>query len=192
MRRRRSAVALGFSAVLAVSLFGGAAARAQSNAAFRAAEAGACGPDGIRPHAKFDVGNGEVEPPPAGKARVYVIDSEPGTASWFEGGLSVGMDGNWVGALNGRSQFSLVLSPGRHRFCVRVEHGNGPGWQGNATRIALLEVNAAAGSTTFLTARSQLSDDTPGQWCGLLGQINGDEGRLLLATAALSVRKGKH
>ena len=193
MGRKRSALAVGCFGGLAVSLFVGAAARGQSRAAFEAAITSACGPDGVRPHARFEVGNGKVEPALPGKARVYFIDVLRGPRSSLEDGLSIAADGRWVGALNGRSQFSVTLDPGEHHFCVRVDHRNGSSWRAKAQRLALLDVRVKAGETIFLAARAMFPNSAEDWlWHAMLRQINCDEGRLLVATAARSVEKGGH
>ncbi|HVX57112.1 MAG TPA: hypothetical protein VHA37_05245 [Candidatus Saccharimonadales bacterium] len=192
MRLGQDSLRIGCFGLVITLPLAGALARAQSRRAVEAAEAAACGPYASRPHAKFVPGNGEVEPPPAGKARVYVIDVQPGPASFMEDGLSVGMDGQWLGALNGRSQLSVNAEPGEHHFCIRVEHSNGGNWRHEAQRVALLLVRVNAGETAFLAVKAQFPDSETGLWHGLIRRINHDEGRLLLATAKQSVAKGGH
>ena len=52
-------------------------------------------------------------PPVAGKAIIYVIGDFP-----FEPILRVGMDGTWMGALDGDTYVAFYATPGLHHLCI--------------------------------------------------------------------------
>jgi len=166
--------------------------RAADKGALRSAEAG-CGPFAER----FKVGSvhssGEIEPPPAGKARVYVIDPEPLLWGGAPSTLTVGVDGRWVGALRGRTQFSLTLDPGEHHFCVRAEGVDVPRRGGAAgDAVGLLGLDLAAGQTVYVIThleRNALDSVTVSGNMVRIWQTNPDEGRLLVSSAALGTMR---
>ena len=84
---------------------------AQDKAAISAAEAG-CGPQ----DKPFEVNSDELQhtapTPEEGKAVIYFIaDGHP--TSVF------GVDGKWVGAVNGGRYFFVSIQPGEHHLCAR-------------------------------------------------------------------------
>ena len=163
-------------------------ARTQDKAAIQAAERG-CGPENEHLTTHLTLSDGKLEIPPAGKALVYIVDPSPklwGGAFTF----SIGVDGHWVGVLRSRSQFSLILDPGEHHFCVRMGRGNlsrrGNFKQGDP--IAIYNTKLGADQTTYLVAALQI--ESLGEDAVLsiarMWETNSDEGRLLVASSAKS------
>lgn len=152
---------------LAVALCAGAA-HSQNPDAVKTAEA-ACGR--LDQHLKVD-----LEPASnkgtaaAGKAVVYVISS-------FDRGdlvIGVGVDGEWVGAIEPRSYVAIPMVPGEHHFCVRVQGTKRP------SAVGLDGLSVQAGEEYYLLAvngmflRKKSANLT-------LRRVNLDEGRLLVA-----------
>lgn len=138
-----------------------------------------CGPD----TAKFSVSfakSGDPGPQISGDdATVYVV---PGFLMGEKGRvnrpiLQVGMDGSWIGALQGVSYLRFAATPGTHHFCVR--------WQGHTNDISLLNFDAEAGKTYYL--RTQFSTFSEID----LQPVSSDEGRLLVSQATRSVSTQK-
>ncbi len=75
----------------------------------------ACGPTDV----KFDVKPDQPQPlpeMPSGKALVYVIgDVGQSPYGWIT--IRVGLDGSWIGANHGNSNFSFSVLPGEHHLC---------------------------------------------------------------------------
>src|SRR5882762_2864350 len=77
----------------------------------------ACGPDNLKFDVNLDVSQPPVVSKETGKALVYVIEDVPkggllGTTTRF------GVDGAWVGAIQGASHFSFLIDAGDHHLCV--------------------------------------------------------------------------
>jgi hypothetical protein len=90
---------------------------AQDDAAAARTAAG-CGPRGQM----FDVQTTDLKhpvgQPEPGKALVYfVVDFVTAPT------MRVGVDGNWVGANNGKSYFFFQVSPGEHNLCTEWQSG---------------------------------------------------------------------
>jgi len=79
----------------------------------------ACGPKQTRFSVKSDPTAHSVVEPEAGKATLYLI-KDAGTATAIFEGWTVKMvlDGEWAGANQRNSFFSLSLDPGEHHLCA--------------------------------------------------------------------------
>jgi len=112
-----------------VVIFLGCAAFAQNDAAIAQAKS-ACGPDKVH----FDVEainfTESITQPPDGKAFVYVIAQDEITSR-------IGLDGAWVGAVEGASHMSFSVDPGEHHLCAS--------WQS-----AFLKGNRVVGLSSFI------------------------------------------
>ena len=163
------------TALLWVFLFAGAAP-AQDQAAIAKAKS-ACGPDEI--HFDFQTTSGSpsiVEPEP-GKARIYVI----GRDNRWCGGCAiiarVGLNGVWVGAINGDSYLTVSIDPGEHHLCTN--------WQSQlsyrSNQVALANLTAEAGKIYYFRMRLLTQETGPALLD--LDPVNSDEGRYLVLTS---------
>lgn len=152
---------------------------AQDQAAIAKAKS-ACGPDEI--HFDFqttDASPSLVEPEP-GKARIYVI----GRDNRWCGGCAiiarVGLNGTWIGAINGNSYLTASLEPGEHHLCIN--------WQSQlsyrSNQIALANFTAEAGKIYYF--RMRLVTQATGPALLDLDPTNSDEGRYLVLTSEIS------
>jgi hypothetical protein len=99
------------------------------------------------PKTKFDVTTQKsaaaLPAPDAGKALIVFLEpNEENCLGCYT--QRFGMDGQWVGATNKHSYFTLQVEPGQHHFCST-------GVMRNTIAIRSFEVNA--GGTYFLQAR---------------------------------------
>jgi len=96
---------------------------------------------------RFNVKLESKKPLPAGsksgQAQVIFIESleKNGTCIPCISTTRVGIDGAWVGAIEGNSYFSVVIAPGEHNLCSDVQSKSGKFQLGMAT------LNAEAGKT---------------------------------------------
>jgi hypothetical protein len=153
---------------------------AQSKEAL-AATVFACGSTDV----KFDVKEGQpaqpASEPEAGKALVYVVEDMGPAADECLGGcvtVRVGLDGDWVGANQGNSHFSFLVSPGEHHLCSN--------WQSRfASRssfYSLANFNAEAGKIYYFRTRVWGGDKIP--WLDL-DRMNSDQGRYMVVASAV-------
>jgi len=62
--------------------------------------------------------------------------------------MRVGVDGNWVGANNGKSYFFFQVPPGEHNICAEWQSGT---FKKTSERIGeAMELTAEAGKTYYL------------------------------------------
>ena len=113
----------------------------QDKAAVLAAEGG-CGPQ----HAKFEVKSDESQHPAPtpedGKALIYFV-ADGHLTSVF------GVDGKWVGAVNGGRYFFVSIDPGEHHICAMLQSflpERGP-------RVSVHSLKAEPGSSYYFRAR---------------------------------------
>ncbi len=96
--------------------------------------------------------DGKIAGPAEGKARLVlaypVIWSAPHWGGKGTGGgdLRVGMDGNWIGAAESATYFTVEIAPGEHHLCVTEYGAFGRSKQDG---IAMGKFNAEAGKTYF-------------------------------------------
>ncbi len=177
--------------LLAVLLLG-AAAIAQTNAALQSA----CGPVDTNFKVKRNASAKAITQTDPGKALVYVIEDQK-----FKGvrdvTARVGLDGNWIGADRGNSYLSFAVSPGEHHLCTDWVSEFLPAGRS----VSLSSLNAEAGKVYYFRART-----TGGQGSALtntgglaiadngaidLQQVDPDEGKMLIASSAMSVSHPK-
>jgi hypothetical protein len=161
---------------------------AQDQSPLAAAEA-ACGPKEV----KFDAHTATSQPlaqPEAGKGLVYVVeefDKLPGQIA--RPTLRVGVDGKWAGADTGNSYISFSVDPGEHHLCTN--------WQSRLKQLsnlaAFTSFTADSGKTYFFRARiTEHQGSIGGSTFSLdFESLNGDEGKYLVASSALSAAQPK-
>ena len=96
------------------------------------------------------------QPAPQDKARVYFIGrGESAAGSGIIGPVRVGMDGDWVGAVKGRSYLAVAAPPGVHHFCAE--------WPGNRgiNGVALNLLDLKPGQAYYLVVNSLSDPATP-------------------------------
>jgi hypothetical protein len=90
---------------------------AQDDAAVARTAAG-CGPSGQMFNVQTTDMKHPVGQPEQGKALVYFIVDFVTAPT-----MRVGVDGNWVGANNGKSYFFFQINPGEHNLCAEWQSG---------------------------------------------------------------------
>lgn len=144
----------------------------------------ACGPDDVHFDLKTNTINHSITQPEAGKALVYVVGEDMSEGFFCKGCdivARVGLDGNWIGAINGDSFLSFSIEPGEHHLCAN--------WQSIFSRrskyLSLANLNAEAGKVYYF--RMRLTTQGQGNPPILdLDAINTDEGRYLVLTSKTS------
>jgi hypothetical protein len=149
---------------------------AQDDAAAARTAAG-CGPSGEM----FDVQSTDskhpVQQPENGKALVYFIVDFLNAPT-----MRVGVDGNWVGANNGKSYFFFQVDPGEHNICTEWQSGT---FKKSSQRVGeAMHLTTEAGKTYYLRLifafqRMQLE------------QADQAEGRFLIGSAFFATSKPK-
>ena len=155
-------------------------ALAQDKTAISAAEAG-CGPQ----EQKFEVNSDESQHPAPtpedGRAVIYfVADGNILTSV-------LGIDGKWVGAVNGGRYFFVSIEPGEHHLCARRQSLLPPG----GTRVSVHSLKAEPGGSYYF--RTRMLQIVGG--CGFvfqLDQMDSDEGRWFVAWSKFSTSHPKN
>jgi len=169
-------------AFLAVIFFS-CAAFAQNDAAIAQAKS-ACGPDKIHFDLEATDFTDSIAQPASGKALVYVIGQEVD----YPGGIiaRIGLDGTWVGAVNGKSHLSFSVDPGEHHVCAN--------WQSVLAErnkyVALSSLTVEAGKVYYVRMRLTVQ----GQYSPPILDIevvNPDEGKYLVLTSEVSESHAK-
>ncbi len=152
-------------------------AAAQNAPTVKQAES-ACGPFDVKFDVKTSGAQHPLAPASVGKAQVYLIED------WVPLGVTagpgkpiirLGMDGRWMGADQGDSYLFFTVDPGEHHLCVNWQ----PGFLAPPhSTTSLYAFEAKPNQTYFFRARMP---DLPNGLGILLGPINIDEARLLLA-----------
>jgi hypothetical protein len=154
----------------------------------------ACGDDSI----KFDVSTAKDQPPPAppaaGKAQIVLIETLDRTWGCFTCGTPstrYGLDGAWVGANQGKSYFTIDVTPGEHHLCV--------GWQsvfGHLKEmVGLASFTAEAGKIYYFEAQTTLKVHSYGnnshetERSLEFVQVSEDEGKYRVKASELSTFK---
>lgn len=142
--------------------------------------------------AKFDVKPSTAASPSlpeAGKALVIFIEKDLTTRTLITPSTLVGVDGRWIGATHGNSNFFFSVDPGIHHVCALTKFG-GVGGEG----VALMHFTAEAGGVYYLEGRntrvgsSGLSHDLVDV---SLFRIDVDEGKFLSANTTLVTSQRK-
>ncbi len=158
--------------ILAVILLS-CAAMAQNDAAIEKAKS-ACGPGQIH----FDVEAidypNSVTQPPSGKALVYVIAEGQITAR-------IGLNGTWVGAVQGNSHLFFPVDPGEHHVCAS--------WQSVFIKsnklVVLSSFTAEAGKIYYFRVRATIQGQNASPLLDM-EPINGDQGSYMVLKSKIS------
>lgn len=143
------------------------------------------------PAAKFDVKpSAAASPslPETGKALVIFIEQDLTTTRTTPSTL-VGVDGRWIGATHGDSNFFFSVDPGIHHVCALTKFGGTDG-----EGVALMHFKAEAGGIYYLEGRNTRVGGS-----GLshnlvdvsLFRIDDDEGKFLSANTTLVTSQRK-
>jgi hypothetical protein len=145
----------------------------------------ACGPRDVKLAVRTDSSHPAIQPAENGDAILYVIQDLPQVPSVISTITRVGVDGQWVGASQNRSHFSIALKPGVHHVCVSGQ------WSKliSTDSIALKRVEAKSGTIYYLRVRF-LFPGAGGRFLGL-EPVDEDEGRFLVETSDSSISHTK-
>src|ERR1700720_2315943 len=86
---------------------------AQDKRAISRAEVG-CGPQHLKYEVKTDESQHPAPTPEDGKALIYFVADGHLTSPF-------GVDGKWVGAVNGGRYFFVPIEPGEHHLCAMLQ-----------------------------------------------------------------------
>jgi hypothetical protein len=176
-------------AALVVLLFGVVSAFAQEPSAITAAEA-ACGPKEVefdaQPASAQILTTQPLTQPEAGKSLVYVVEVfERAVNQFSRPTLRVGLDGKWVGAAKGDSYLTFSVDPGEHHLCTRWQSR----WKRFSDKAAFAGFTADSGKIYYFRARIIEGQNN---FALDFEPVNGDEGKYLVASSAVSVSKPKN
>jgi hypothetical protein len=156
---------------IAVIVLMSCCAFAQDKTAISLAEAG-CGPQ----NKKFEVNSDESQHPAptseAGKALIYFV-ADGHLTSIF------GVDGNWVGAVNGGRYFFVPIEPGEHHLCAMLQSFFPP----KSPRVSVHSLKAEPGGSYYFRIRMF---EIYGGYALQLDQLDPDEGRWFVAWSKFS------
>jgi hypothetical protein len=178
-------------AALVVMLFA-VAAFAQDRAV--AAAESACGPSDVLFRVKTNTNPHQVAPPETDRALVYVVEEQKFRA-FDDVTARVGLDGAWVGANRGNSYLFFSVEAGEHHLCTDWISD----WLPGGRLVSLANFTAESGRVYYFRARttggpSAIGDGKLQAAAGAsidLELVNSDEGKLLVASSALSVSHPK-
>jgi hypothetical protein len=152
--------------ILAVILLS-CAAMAQNDAAIAKTKS-ACGPGQVH----FDVAatnyTESIAQPTNGKAFVFLIAEGNNT-------VRIGLNGTWVGAVEGDSHMSFPVDPGEHHLCAS---GQSFFSKGNTT-VALSSFTAEAGKVYYFRVRTSSQGDAA-------FLVNSDQGSYMVLKTKIS------
>jgi len=134
----------------------------------------ACGPAGANYDVKRDESQHTLTPPEPGKARVYFV-RDLGIVRCLGscGTTRIGLDGNWVGANQRNSYFSVSVEPGEHHVCAND----------GGKSFAFAHFTAEAGQVYYFRTRSS---------SGKYQQFfDGDQAKYLVGESPLSISRAK-
>jgi hypothetical protein len=148
----------------------------QDKAAVSATEAG-CGPQDAKFEAKSDASQHPVPSPEDGKALIYFVADGRLTSPF-------GVDGKWVGAVNGGRYFFVAIEPGEHHICAMLQSFlplRGP-------KVSVHSLKAESGGTYYF--RTRMVGISSG-FVLQLDQLDADEGRWFVAWSKFSASHSK-
>jgi hypothetical protein len=149
----------------------------QDKTAVSATEAG-CGPQDARFEVKSDESQHPAPTPEDGKALIYFVADGHLTTPF-------GIDGKWVGAVNGGRYFFVPIEPGEHHLCAMLQSflaERGP-------RVSVHSLKAEPGGSYYFRTRMV------GIGSGFvlqLDQLDPDEGRWFVAWSKFSNSRPKN
>lgn len=147
----------------------------QDKAAVSATEAG-CGPQDARFEVKTDESQHPAPTPEEGKALIYFVADGHLTTPF-------GVDGKWVGAVNGGRYFFVPIDPGEHHLCAMLQSVLAERVFTWLPRVSVHSLKAEpGGSYYFRTRRVGISTGFVLQ----LDQLDPDEGRWFVAWSKFS------
>lgn len=146
--------------------------------------AAACGPEETHFDLKTSGASHSIAQPEPGKAMLYVIGYDGNQNILCKGCAivaRVGLNGAWVGAVNGDSFLSTSVAPGEHHLCTQ--------WQSRLSirskYLALNSFTAEAGKTYYFRMRL-IMQGQQGPPLLDLEQINNDQGKYMVLTSRTS------
>jgi hypothetical protein len=150
--------------VLCLALFLAALPVLAQDDAAAARTAAGCGPSAMMFDVKTTDLKHPVGQPEAGKALVYFF-----VDIFIAPTMRVGVDGNWVGANDGKSYFFFQVEPGEHNICTEWQSGT---FKKSSERVGeAMHLTADAGKTYFIRLSSsdqrkhlELSDEAEGHF----------------------------
>jgi hypothetical protein len=148
----------------------------QDRAAVSAAEAG-CVPQDAKFEVKSDESQHPASTPEDGKALIYIV-ADGHLTSIF------GIDGKWVGAVNGGRYFFVSIEPGEHHLCAMLQSflpQRGP-------RVSVHSLKAEPGGSYYF--RTRMVGISSG-FVLQLHQLDSDEGRWFIAWSKFSTSHPK-
>jgi hypothetical protein len=141
----------------------------------------ACGPKGTRFDLKRDDSQHTLVLPDPGKARVYFLQDIGLVNCLGSCSTKIGLDGEWVGANQRNSYFSVPVDPGEHHVCANMNPQFSP------HTVAFAHFTAEAGTVYYFRIRPFWGKDE------LLNidPVDSDEAKYLIAYYPLSVSHPK-
>ena len=152
--------------------------------AFAQQESGAlaaCGPKGVRFEVKRDESQHTLVQPNPGKARVYFVQDIGVVNCLGRCSTKIGLDGEWVGANQRNSYFSVSVDPGEHHVCASLDPQLSP------HSVALVRFTAEAGKVYYFRMRPFWAKDQILN----IDPVDSDEAKYLIAYYPLSVSHPK-
>ena len=144
----------------------------------------ACGPEETHFDLKTSDASHSIAQPESGKALFYVIGYDGNQNILCKGCAivaRVGLDGAWIGAVNGNSFLSSSVAPGEHHLCTQ--------WQSRLSSrskyLALNSFTAEVGKTYYFRMRLIVQGQQGPPFLDL-EQINSDQGKYMVLTSRTS------
>ena len=185
---KASLVVLLFATFLFSTLLFSTLALAQDQSPLAAAEA-ACGPKDVQFVAQAAPSQ-PLAQPDAGKSLVYVVEEfDKVVGEISRPTLRVGVDGKWAGADKGNSYISFSVEPGEHHLCANWQSR----WKRLSNEKAFNGFTAEPGKVYYFRARITEHGGSTGasNFTLDLEPLNGDQGKYLVASSALSAAQPK-
>src|SRR5580692_3695346 len=141
----------------------------------------ACGPQNTKFEVKSDKSQHPAPTPEDGKALIYFV---------ADGHLTtpIGVDGKWVGAVNGGRYFFVPVEPGEHHLCAMLQSFMIREVLTWLPRVSVHSLKAEPGGTYYFRAR--LVGISTG-FVVQLDQLDSDEGRRFIAWSKFSTSHSK-
>ena len=141
----------------------------------------ACGSQNVQFEMKRDDSQHALVSPDPGKARVYFVQDIGAVNCLGSCSTKIAVDGQWVGANQHNSYFSVSLEPGEHHVCVKL------GSQSSPHSLALAHFTADPGKVYYYRVRPFLAKDE----LLTIDPIDDDEGRYLVSIYPLCASHAK-
>ena len=138
-----------------------------------------CGPKATSFEVKLDESKHAIGQPETGKALVYFVQDFGDMSCIGKCGTTrIGLDGNWVGANQHNSYFSVSVDPGEHHVCANM----------GKTLLAFAQFTAEVGKLYYFRTRS-----FSGKYQNVfdLDPLDGDQAKYLIYTYPVSVSHPK-